>query len=152
VCQQRSLFGAPCKSPASFSPPPPDTFACILHSAIPYVVPLRPPVPSCTTSTPPQLLPADFLYVPLAAPAVAQVYRGPYAVHKRAAKVFIVKVGSRYEAVSIDRLKPHLGSQPFLAVPPSRGRPLQRPPVGSSSGPQASTGGGDVRAVMFDSI
>jgi hypothetical protein len=61
-------------------------------------------------------------------------------------------VVSRYEAVSIDRLKPHLGSQPFLAVPPSRGRPLQRPPVGSSSGPQASTGGGDVRAVMFDSI
>jgi hypothetical protein len=71
-----------------------------------------------------QLRQADLVYVkaPPAAPSLAPAYRGPYAVHKKAEQFFIIKMGQRYKAVSLDRLKPHL--QPSL--PPRRGRPPGR--------------------------
>jgi hypothetical protein len=54
---------------------------------------------------------AKFVYVraPPAAPSLAPAYRGPYEVVKKADKFFIVKLGGRFDAISIDRLKPHLG-------------------------------------------
>jgi hypothetical protein len=54
-------------------------------------------------------------------------YRGPYLVHKKAEKFFILKVGTRFDAISVDRLKPHLGSSPLVAASlPSRGRPAKK--------------------------
>jgi hypothetical protein len=84
-------------------------------------------------------------------PALTPAYRGPYLVHKRSSKVFIVKIRERFEAVTLDRLKPHLGGPPQAAAPPRRGRPPGRPSPGSSSSPQASIGGGWCRSI-FDSV
>jgi hypothetical protein len=60
----------------------------------------------------PQLLAADYVYVrsPPIAPALTPPYRSPHAVHKRSQKIFIIKVGSRYEVITVDRLKPHLAA------------------------------------------
>jgi hypothetical protein len=60
---------------------------------------------------------------PPAAPGLSPRYRGPYLVHKRTQKYFIIMMGGRYDAVSVDRLKPHLGGVTPAADPPHRGRP-----------------------------
>ncbi len=57
-------------------------------------------------------------------PPLQQPYLGPFQVIKRNSKCFVLKMGSRMETVSVDRLKAHKGAatvQP--AVPPRRGRP-----------------------------
>jgi hypothetical protein len=57
-------------------------------------------------------------------PPLAPQYAGPYAVVKRQPKFFLLQMGNRQEAVSVDRLKPHLGKAiVFPAAPPRRGRP-----------------------------
>jgi hypothetical protein len=43
-------------------------------------------------------------------------------VHKRSDKFFILKVGGKFDAVSIDRVKPHVGGNPAAAQLPKRGR------------------------------
>jgi transposase InsO family protein len=70
-------------------------------------------------------------------------YEGPFLVLERRRKTFLIQFGDRSEAVSIDRLKPHVGAPPeAVAAPPRRGRP---PGTGgnvdSSSDP---SGGGPV--------
>ena len=59
-------------------------------------------------------------------------YDGPYRVKKRAAKYFVLQVGSKEQVVSVDRLKPAFGfvdpesgrhGPPAAARPPVRGRP-----------------------------
>jgi hypothetical protein len=57
----------------------------------------------------------------------AAAYGGPYLVHKKADEFFILKIGNRFDAISMDRLKPHLGSSPPVAAsPPTRGRPAKK--------------------------
>jgi cleavage and polyadenylation specificity factor subunit 1 len=140
------VFGAPLQLPGqllSAAEAQPATFMQQLRVGMPCVAPLPPPPPSTASASSP-LLTADFVYIrsPPSSPALTPAYRGPYLVHKRSSKVFIVKIGERYEAVTLDRLKPHLGGPPQAAAPPRRGRPPGRPSPGSSSSPQASTGGG----------
>ena len=56
--------------------------------------------------------------------SLSPLYAGPYKVIERGQKYFRLDVGGRSEAVSIDRLKPHLGGSPLQpAQPPRRGRP-----------------------------
>jgi hypothetical protein len=89
---------------------------------------------------------AAYVYVraPPAAKGLSPVYRGPYQVIKRTPKYFILKLGGRFDAVTVDRLKPHLGGLTTPAAPPRRGRP---PKVGISSAASSlvSTGGGSVK-------
>jgi hypothetical protein len=72
---------------------------------------------------------ASFVYIKRgASPAgLSPLYQGPYRVLLRGAKVFQVDIGGiggRREVISVDRLKPHLGSCPVQpAEPPRRGRP-----------------------------
>jgi hypothetical protein len=47
-------------------------------------------------------------------------------VHKRAEKFFILRLGGRFDAVSVDRLKPHMGGTVEPTLPPRRGRPPGR--------------------------
>ena len=55
---------------------------------------------------------------------LSQLYHGPYRVKEKQAKFFKITMGGRDEIVSVDRLKPHLGTAPVNAAsPPSRGRP-----------------------------
>ncbi len=80
-------------------------------------------------------------------PPLAPLYVGPYEVLERVDKHFRLAVGGREEAVSIDRLKPHLGVGPFsAALPAARGRPTSSPPVvvQSQHPPAAATRGGTV--------
>jgi hypothetical protein len=76
----------------------------------------------------PALMKADFIYVksPPAATRLSPAYRGPYAVHKKSPKFFIIKVGGHFDAVSTDRLKPHLSGRATPAEPPRRGWPPGR--------------------------
>jgi transposase InsO family protein len=97
-----------------------------LNSGLPCVSPL--PTPDEKTAVSQQLRAAKFVYIkaPPAASSLSPAFRGPYAVHKRSEKFYIVKIGQRYEAVSLDRLKPHVGGTAIPAEPPKRGRPPGR--------------------------
>ncbi len=56
-------------------------------------------------------------------PSLAPRYQGPYLVLHRGDKCFRIAVGSTVETVSIDRLKPHVGTSPVEAAQsPRRGR------------------------------
>jgi hypothetical protein len=69
---------------------------------------------------------AAYVYVrsPAAAGVLAPAYKGPFRVVKTTEKYFILDLGKRFDAISVDRLKPHLGSTPPMpALPPLRGRP-----------------------------
>jgi hypothetical protein len=93
---------------------------------------------------PAALLQASHVYVRRvgALPPLAALYVGPYEVLERTDKYFRLSVGGREEAVSIDRLKPHLGVGPFsAALPAARGRPPTPAPRGGSAA--ASSGSCD---------
>jgi transposase InsO family protein len=121
------VYGAPLSLPGPIiatAEPPPEFFVQQMQSAVPAVA--TRPAPEAASKRPPsQLFSATHVYVrsPPAAPALSPAYRGPYIVHKRSSKYFILKMGGRYDAISVDRLKPHLGDSPVAAQPPKRGRP-----------------------------
>ncbi len=72
------------------------------------------------------LMKAQYVYIKRgpAASSLSPLYTGPYKVVERGQKYFRLDVGGRSEAVSIDKLKPHLGDSPLQpAQPPRRGRP-----------------------------
>jgi hypothetical protein len=61
---------------------------------------------------------------PPLSPGLTPAYRGPYRVRVPSEKYFVVDVGGSPTAVSVDRLKPHLGKAPLSPAPtPRRGRP-----------------------------
>ena len=51
------------------------------------------------------------------------VYSGPYRILSKRGKVYELEMGDKIEMVTADRLKPHTGTPPVVAVPPQRGRP-----------------------------
>jgi hypothetical protein len=100
-------------------------FCCQLQSAVPCVA-TRPPPSDHSAGIPQQLREAAYVYVrsPAAAGVLAPSYKGPFRVVKTTEKYFILDLGGRFDAISVDRLKPHLGSTPPMpALPPPRGRP-----------------------------
>jgi cleavage and polyadenylation specificity factor subunit 1 len=121
------VFGAPLTLPGPLidtAEPPPASFVQQLQSGVPCVAPL-PHSPPAAPSPPSQLETASHVYIrsPPASPSLVPQYRGPYEVIRRSPKYFILKLGSRFDAVSIDRLKPHVGGAVVPAAPPRRGRP-----------------------------
>jgi hypothetical protein len=127
------VYGAALVVPAQFittAEPPPEAFVRQLQAGVPCAAPHRYPGMEAALAEPPDaaLMKADFVYVksPPAATGLSPAYRGPYAVHKKSPKFFIIKVGGQLDAVSYDRLKPHLGGQATPAEPPRRGRPPGR--------------------------
>jgi hypothetical protein len=96
-----------------------------LQSAVPCIA-TRPPPTDHAAGIPQQLMEAAYVYVrsPAAAGVLAPAYKGPFRVVKTTEKYFILDLGGRFDAISVDRLKPHLGSTPpTTASPPPRGRP-----------------------------
>ncbi len=78
------------------------------------------------TPPPASLRWAQFIYVrsPPLSPGPAPAFRGPYRVRVPGVKYFVIDIGSKPSAVSVDNIKPHLGSSPLSAAPPPRrGRP-----------------------------
>jgi hypothetical protein len=80
----------------------------------------------------PSLQAAKYVYVrrggvgpPLAPPPP---YTGPYKVLEAGPKRFVLEVEGRKEVVTVDRIKPHVGSDPpSMAQLPKRGRPSKQP-------------------------
>jgi RNase H-like domain found in reverse transcriptase/Integrase core domain/Integrase zinc binding domain len=63
-------------------------------------------------------------------PALAAKYDGHYGVLEKQDKYFVLQVGDLAEKVMVDRLKPHLGTDPVPpAAPPKHGRLLLKPPL-----------------------
>jgi len=74
---------------------------------------------------------ADMVYVRRAGGggALDPVYVGPFRVLRRQEKTFVLQVGEREEKVTVDRLKPHVGTAPLQpASAPKRGRPRKLQP------------------------
>jgi transposase InsO family protein len=119
----------------------------------------QPPLPTQKLSyaqtaarTPPGLMTAEYVYIRRGGvvPPLAPLYQGPFRVLRRGPKVFYVQIGGSEEAVSVDRLKPHLGGGEITpAVPARRGHPRSAVaattsvPVSSAAvNPADSTAGG----------
>jgi len=136
------LFGAPLSLPGQLlavPEPPPLQFVQELRSTI-AGLPTRPLADSPASPLPTALAGATLVYIRRggAQPPLAPAYSGPFTVVQRGPKVFAVKIGNRVEAVTVDRLKPHLGpSEAMPAAPPLRGRPR-----GSVCPPGGQTGRG----------
>ncbi len=122
------VYGCPLSLPGQFlsaAEPPPASFVSQLPSSLPCVSdqtgcspPAAPP--------PQELRTASFVYVrsPPLSPGLAPAYRGPYRVSVPGNKYFVVDIGGSPTAVSVDRLKPHLGKALISPAPtPRRGRP-----------------------------
>jgi Integrase zinc binding domain/Integrase core domain len=112
--------------------PPVPEFVERLRRAVP--LPTRPMPQELTDRVlPAALWTASFVYVRRggAIPPLSPLYSGLYQVLSRSPKVFQILVGGEMETVSVDRLKPHLGSSAVSPPqPPRRGRPpLARPPA-----------------------
>jgi hypothetical protein len=111
----------------SAAEPPPSSFVCQLQSSVPCVADRS----GC--SSPPQLPPGalqsaqSYVRSPPLSPSLSPAYRGPYWVRVPGAKYFIVDVGGSPKAVSVDNIKPHLGSSLLTAaLAPRCGRPPRR--------------------------
>ena len=62
-------------------------------------------------------------------PPLTPSYSGPFLVIERGPKSFLVQRGTQTETVTVDCLKPHLGTSPLVAAEtPRRGRPLSSAP------------------------
>jgi len=139
------LYGAPLSLPGQ--PPtadesPPSSFVEFSPPELRHLPTRHRSYAEVASSVPAALQKADFVYVkrggvtpPLAAP-----YSGPYRILSRSPKSYVIDVGGRHEAVSVDRLKPHSGPSPLVAAqPPKRGRPAAHqsaasPPAGQPPG------------------
>ena len=67
----------------------------------------------------------DFCYVREDAvkPPLTPLYQGPFRVLRQLRNTVLIQRGEREEVVSLNRIKPYLGSEtPEVAQPPTRGR------------------------------
>ena len=142
------VYGAPISLPGemlSTPEPPPLNFVQNLRMAAPPP-PTRPlSYAEAAKQLPSSLQEALYVYVRRGAigTAFSAPYQGPYLVAKRGEKAFHVHIGGRQEVISVDRLKPHLGTSPVIpASPPPRGRPPLAPPSSAPLPPLASVLGG----------
>ena len=97
--------------------------AAISHITSRHAVPLQLP-----EDIPAALVDSSFVYVRRGGTKMplSPAYSEPFAVVSRFPKYFILNMGDRQESVSVNRLKPHLGSAIFTpAVAPRRGCPLK---------------------------
>ena len=141
------VYGAPISLPGemlSTPEPPPLDFAQNFRMAAPP--PTRPlSYAEAAKQLPSSLQEALYVYIRRGAigSAFSAPYQGPYLVAKRGDKTSTVHVGSRQEVISVDRLKPHLGTSPVLpASPPRCGRPPLAPLSSAPLPPLASVLGG----------
>jgi hypothetical protein len=127
------VFGEPLVLPGQFlnSSPPAAGFLEQLRQNMERFVPaaMRPVTAAEPSRMEADLQKASFVYIKRGAPpaGLSPLYQGPYKVLLRGAKVFQVDISGRGEVISVDRLKPHLGSSPVQPVEPLR---RGRPPAG----------------------
>ncbi len=123
-------YGAPLSLPGQFitaEEPPPAGFVEKLRCASPLPPTRQLTYAEMVAKPPAALMAAKFVYVRRGGvvPPLEPLYLGPYQVLDNGPKVFRLAIGGRAESVSIDRLKPHLGTADVL---PQRPPPRVRPP------------------------
>jgi hypothetical protein len=137
VSSAELVYGSPLTLPGQFleaRDPPVEDFLQRLQRVVQgSSLPTRPLAGKATSSSiPAGLMEAVYIYVRRDGqrPPLAQLDEGPCAVISRGEKTFKLQVGPRELVVSIDRLKPHLGSASLqVVVPAARGRPPAVPAV-----------------------
>ena len=100
----------------------------------PRLLPMRPATyAEVVAGCPPHLACAELVFVRRrgASTPLAPQYDSPFRVVARGPKSFQLQMGDRIDVVSVDRLKPFLGSSATPALPPRRRRP---PGSGTASG------------------
>ncbi len=135
VSSAELVYGSPLTLPGQFleagDPPSADFLQRLQRVVQGSSLATRPMAGKVTSSfIPAGLMEAVYVYVRRDGqrPPLAQLYEGPYAVISRREKTFKLQVGPREQVVSLDRLKPHLGSADLqAAVPATRGRPPVAP-------------------------
>ena len=138
-----AVYGAPLTVPGEFlgSPElPPPTYLRKIEEAIsgfavppPHHVPVSPP-----NQLPLALQTCKFVFIreDSSTPSLSPLYRGPYLVPERRDKFFRLQIGSKSDAVSVDRLKPAFSADPIKpALLPVRGRPPRLVPPPSAPPP-----------------
>jgi hypothetical protein len=147
------VYGCPLSLPGQFlsaTEPPPASFISQLRSSLPCVsdrTGCSPP----TAPPPLALRTASFVYIwsPPLLLGLAPAYRGPYRVRVTGNKYFVVDIGGFPTAVTVDRLKPHLGKAPFRQLRPLIEAGLLCRAAANPSSPLPCTrlgGGGNVEA------
>jgi len=126
VSSAERLYGVPLALPAQFvACKEPSMLQVLRRLDAAEPAPTAPPLPG-PSPVPHHLASAELVYIRrgnLPSPLSPQ-YVGPYRVLERGDKVFKIQVGDGVQAVSVDRLKPHLGATDVApASPPLRGRP-----------------------------
>jgi hypothetical protein len=137
------VYGAPMTLPGTFldvPEPPAMQFVENLRAGV-QPPPTRPlSYAQAARRSLPALKSCEYVYVRRGGtvPPLQPLYVGPYRVVSRADKYHVLEIGGKEETVSVDRLKPHLGTANVRpASPPIRGRPpILKPPV--STNPAAS--------------
>ncbi len=123
VSSAKLAYGAPLSLPGQFitaEEPPPAGFVEKLRSVSPPLLTRQPTYAEMTAKPLAALMVAKFVYVRRGGvvPPLEPLYLGPYQVLDNGPKVFRLAIGGRAESVSVDRLKPHLGTADVM---------LQRP-------------------------
>jgi hypothetical protein len=128
------VYGEPLVLPGQFlniSPPSADFLEQLRQNMGRFMQPAVRPVSAAEPSKmEADLQKASFVYIRRGAPPSGlppPLYQGPYKVLSRGAKVFQVDIGGRQEVISVDRLKPHMGTSTVQPAEPSR---RGRPPAG----------------------
>jgi hypothetical protein len=122
------VYGCPLSLPGQFlsvAEPPPASFVQQLASSIPCVADTS-HIPRKDPASARRLQEATHAYVksPPVSPALSPAYRGPYCILVPGQRYFVLEVGGKPQAFSVDNLKPHLGKAPVLAASPlTRGHP-----------------------------
>ena len=137
-----AVFGQPLVLPGEWATcpkAPPLEFKERLSSSAPPAT-CQPRTYAEVAAQPPNrgLLVAKLVYIRRgrSAPPLAPAYTSPFRVVKSGPKFFLVEIGGCQEAVTVDRLKPHLGPSPLpAAVPPKRGQPPKSPASPPSASP-----------------
>ena len=139
-----AVFGSPLSLPGEFLDTPdfpPDSFLRRIQGVLKRTLPVplhhstKPQVLEPTV-LPPSLAAATHVFVreDSSKPPLSPLYRGPYLVVSKFPKYFRLKIGSRVDSISVDRLKPVVSD--FLVRvqdPPRRGRPPASVPPPSFS-------------------
>jgi hypothetical protein len=123
------VYEAPLSLPGQFltaTEPLPTGFVQQLRSHVPCIADRPDYTQAVAKPRPSSLQSAAFVYVksPPASPGLTPAYRGPYRVRVPGQKYFVIEIGGKPQAVSVDNIKSHLGPTPISAAPgPPRGRP-----------------------------
>ena len=128
------MYGTPLVTPGQIPgvlEPPPAVFQEAVRAAPSHIAGRNSSLLHLPEFIPAALADSSFVYLRHggAKTPLSPAYSGLFAVIARFPKYFILDMGDRQESVSVDCLKPHLGSAIFTpAVAPRRGRPLQLMP------------------------